>query len=219
MSDIDSTELINIIKSITKNSCPNSINFHMHSTYSDGSLTAKQIYYQAIELNIDHYAITDHHSVDAYRELVKIIESDYHDSSIFPKLWTGIEITCLLKGCLVHVLGLGFDHKSKYLLPYVDHKSAIGNELLASNVVDSIHKANGIAVLAHPARYKLPFDLLIDEASKLNFDAVETWYNYERAHNWIPSEFVCDKIFDCANSYSLLSTCGTDSHGLSLLRR
>ena len=187
MSDIDSTELINIIKSITKNSCPNSINFHMHSTYSDGSLTAKQIYYQAIELNIDHYAITDHHSVDAYLELVKIIESANLDSSIFPKLWTGIEITSLLKGCLVHVLGLGFDPSSKHLLPYVEHRSAIGNELLASNVVDSIHNANGITVLAHPARYKLPFDILINEASKLNFDAVETWYNYDRAPIWIPS--------------------------------
>ena len=75
MSDIDSTDLIKIIKSITKNSCPNSINFHMHSTFSDGSLTAKQIYYQAIELNIDHYAITDHHSVDAYIELSKFNES------------------------------------------------------------------------------------------------------------------------------------------------
>ena len=128
MSDIDSTELINIIKSITKNSCPNSINFHMHSTFSDGSLTAKQIYYQAIELNIDHYAITDHHSVDAYIELSKFNESTNKDVLNFPKLWTGIEITCLFKGCLVHVLGLGFDHNSKYLLPYVDHKAAIGNE-------------------------------------------------------------------------------------------
>ena len=44
----------------------------MHSTYSDGSLTAKEIYNQAIELNIDHYAITDHHSVDAYIELSKL---------------------------------------------------------------------------------------------------------------------------------------------------
>ena len=219
MSNLDNHKLIKIIKSITKYSCPKSINFHLHSTYSDGSLTAIEIYKQAIELNIDHYAITDHHSVDAYIELSKSNDSIYKDRSNFPKLWTGIEITCLLKGCLVHVLGLGFNHKSKYLLPYVDHKSAIGNELLASTVVDSIHKANGIAVLAHPARYKLPFDLLIKEASKLHFDAVETWYNYERAHNWIPSEFVCDKIFDCANSYSLLSTCGTDSHGLSLLRR
>ena len=219
MSNIDSIKLKKIIKSITKESCPNSINFHMHSTYSDGSLTAKEIYNQAIELNIDHYAITDHHSVDAYIELSKLEEATLNNNLSFPKLWTGIEITCLLKGCLVHVLGLGFDHKSKYLSPYIDNKSAIGNELLASTVVDSIHKANGIAVLAHPARYKLPFDILIDEASKLNFDAVETWYNYERANNWIPSEFVCDKIFDCANSYSLLSTCGTDSHGLSLLRR
>ena len=219
MSKIDSLSLINIIKSITKESCPNSINFHMHSTYSDGSLTAIEIYNQAIELNIDHYAITDHHSVDAYIELSQFKDTINNDESNIPKLWTGIEITCLLKGCLVHVLGLGFDHNSKYLSPYIDHKSAIGNELLAPTVVDSIHKAKGIAVLAHPARYKLPFDLLINEASKLNFDAIETWYNYERAHNWIPSEFVCDKIFDCANSYSLLSTCGTDTHGLSLLRR
>ena len=219
MSNIDSLALINIIKSINKDSCPNSINFHMHSTYSDGSLTAIEIYNQAIELNIDHYAITDHHSVDAYIELSKSIDLTYKERIKTPKLWTGIEITCLLKGCLVHVLGLGFNPKSNYLLPYIDHKSAIGNELLASTVVESIHNANGIAVLAHPARYKLPFDILINEASILKFDAVETWYNYERAHNWRPSEFVCDKIFDCANSYSLLSTCGTDSHGLSLLRR
>ena len=75
MSDIDSDLLINIIKTINKNSCPNSINFHMHSTYSDGSLTAKQIYYQAIELNIDHYAITDHHSVEAYIQLSKLQDS------------------------------------------------------------------------------------------------------------------------------------------------
>ena len=211
--------LINIIKSITKESCPNSINFHMHSTYSDGSLTAKEIYNQAIQLNIDHYAITDHHSVEAYIELSKFNNSIFKERPNSPKLWSGIEITCLLKGCLVHVLGLGFDPKSKYLFPYIDHKSANGNQLLATTVVESIHKANGIAVLAHPARYKIPFDILIHEASKLNFDAVETWYNYERTHNWIPSEFVCDKIFDCANSYSLLSTCGTDSHGLSLLRR
>ncbi len=219
MPNLNTIKLIKIIKSITKESCPNSINFHMHSTYSDGSLTAKEIYNQAIELNINHYAITDHHSVDAYIELNKLKDATNKDRLSFPKLWTGIEITCLLKGCLVHVLGLGFDHKSKYLSPYIDNKSAIGNELLASTVVDSIHKANGIAVLAHPARYRLPFGILIDEASKLKFDAVETWYNYERANNWIPSEFICDKIFNCANSYSLLSTCGTDSHGLSLLRR
>jgi len=219
MSNFDSLNLINIIKSIKKESCPNSINLHMHSTYSDGSLTAKEIYYEAIKLNIDHYAITDHHSVDAYIELSKFNDSKFNEKSSFPKLWTGIEITCILKGCLVHVLGLGFDPKSKYLLPYIDHKSAVGNELLASTVVESIHNANGIAVLAHPARYRLPFNILIKEASKLNFDAVETWYNYERAYNWIPSEFICDKIFECANSFSLLSTCGTDSHGLSLLRR
>ena len=219
MPNINSPSLINIIKSITKESCPFSINFHLHSLYSDGSLSPKEIYNQAIELNIDHYAITDHHSIKAYIELFEFVESNRYERKNTPKLWSGIEITCLLRGCLVHVLGLGFDHKSKYLLPYMAERSAVGNDLLASTVVESIHKSGGIAVLAHPARYKKPFDVLINEASNLKFDAVETWYNYERAYNWIPSEFVCDKIFKCANSHSLLSTCGTDSHGLSLLRR
>ena len=219
MPNIDLHNLKNILKSITKESCPYSINFHIHSTFSDGSLSPKQIYKQAIDLNLDHYAITDHHSVDAYIEINNFIDSSLLDRSLSTKLWTGIEITCLLNRCLVHVLGLGFDPFSEYLVPYIDHKSAIGNELLASTVVDSIHKANGIAVLAHPARYKIPFDVLINEASKHKFDAVETWYNYERAHKWKPSEFICDKVLDSANAYSLLSTCGTDTHGLSLLRR
>ena len=59
MTNKDFLCLKNIIKSVTKDSCPNSINFHMHSTYSDGSLSPIEIYNQALELNIDHYAITD----------------------------------------------------------------------------------------------------------------------------------------------------------------
>ena len=216
---MNSSKLKNILKNITKDSCPYSINFHMHSTFSDGSLSPLQIYNQAKELNIDHYAITDHHSVDAYIELCNLTGSSILDFSDSPMLWTGIEITCLLKGCLVHVLGLGFNPESNYLLPYITKKSVIGDELLATNVVQAIHKADGIAVLAHPARYKIPFNVLINEASKLNFDAVETWYNYERDLNWKPSEFICGKVFECANSHSLLSTCGTDTHGISLLRR
>ena len=83
MSCFDNHKLIKIIKSITKYSCPKSINFHLHSTYSDGSLTALEIYKQAIELNIDHYAITDHHSVDAYIELSKFSAREYFNISKF----------------------------------------------------------------------------------------------------------------------------------------
>tara|TARA_Y100001968_G_scaffold294948_1_gene301949 strand:+ start:530 stop:1189 length:660 start_codon:yes stop_codon:yes gene_type:complete len=219
MNKCNKDKLISLVKTIDRDSCPKSINLHMHSTFSDGSLSPIQIYNQAIDLKIKHFAITDHHSVQAYLDLSNNSDSSFLHKSFPTKLWTGIEITCLLKNCLVHVLGLGFDPRSKYLSPYVKNKSAIGNELLAVNVVDAIHKANGIAVLAHPARYKISFDILINEASKLEFDAVETWYNYERANKWIPSEFICEKIFECANSYSLLSTCGTDTHGISLLRR
>ena len=136
-----------------------------------------------------------------------------------PNFWTGIEITCLLKGCLVHVLGLGFDLASPYLDKYKNNKSVLGSDLLASTVVNCIHMAKGIAILAHPARYKIPFKPLINEAANLNFDGVETWYDYERSSTWKPSEFVCESIYKQANLLNLSSTCGTDTHGMSLLRR
>ena len=213
-------KLTETIRSIRRDSCPREVNLHIHSTYSDGSLSPTEIYNQIIDLGIKNFAITDHHSIKAYIEIEKLIIRNSKSISISqPNFWTGIEITSLLKGCLVHVLGLGFDPKSPYLDKYISNKSAIGSDLLASTVVDCIHKAHGLVVLAHPARYKMPFQTLIDEASKLKFDGVETWYNYERSTKWQPSEFICESIFKQAQKLDLLSTCGTDSHGISLIRR
>ncbi len=213
-------KLFDTIRAIRSDSCPKEVNLHIHSTFSDGTLTPAQIYNQVIELNIKNFAITDHHTIKAYIEIEKLMIRDSKFISINqPNFWTGIEITCLLKGCLVHVLGLGFDLNSKYLDKYISNKSAIGSDLLASTVVNCIHKANGIAILAHPARYKIPFQTLINEASNLKFDGVETWYDYERLSTWKPSELVCESIYKQANLLELESTCGTDTHGISLLRR
>ncbi len=213
-------KLTDTIRTIRSNSCPKEVNLHIHSTFSDGSLTPTEIYNQVLELDIKNFAITDHHTIKAYIEIEKLMIRDSKLISInHPNFWTGIEITCLLKGCLVHVLGLGFDSSSPYLDKYIKNKSAIGSDLLASTVVNCIHKANGIAILAHPARYKISFQILIEEASKLKFDGVETWYDYERSSTWKPSELICESIYKQANLLDLSSTCGTDSHGISLLRR
>ena len=213
-------KLSDTIRAIRSDSCPKEVNLHIHSTFSDGSLTPTEIYNQAIELDIKNFAITDHHTIKAYLEIEKLMIKNSKSISIDqPNFWTGIEITCLLKGCLVHVLGLGFDSKSPYLDKYTTNRSAIGTDLLASTVVNCIHKANGVAILAHPARYKISFQPLINEASNLKFDGVETWYNYERSSTWKPSELICESIYKQANLLDLSSTCGTDTHGISLLRR
>ena len=36
---------------------------------------------------------------------------------------------------------------------------------------------------------------LIDEAAKLNFDGIETWYDYNYHSNWTVSELICNSIY------------------------
>ena len=79
-------------------------------------------------------------------------------------------------------------------------------------VVKAIHEAGGLAVLAHPARYRLGHDLLIDEAARLGFDGGEAWY--DRHADGLGAQLViCEAIDRQLENLGLLRTCGTDSHG------
>ncbi len=40
------------------------------------------------------------------------------------------------------------------IAPYIQRKATTGNAYQAANVIAAIHQAGGLAVLAHPARYK-----------------------------------------------------------------
>ena len=119
----------------------------------------------------------------------------------------------------MHVIGLGIDIKSKYLYPYILGESPIGNNLQINCVTKAISSAGGLSFLAHPARYRIPFYKLIPEAKKQGLDGIEVWYDYELKQKWKPSLFVCSQIDKLTDKYSMLKSCGTDSHGLSLLGR
>ena len=66
-----------------------------------------------------------------------------------------MEMSALMKGCLVHVLALGFELNHPALQPYNRGDAVVGEPLRAEAVVKAIHEAGGLAVLAHPARYRL----------------------------------------------------------------
>lgn len=72
-------------------------------------------------------------------------------------------------------------------------------------VMDSIHEAGGIAVMAHPAEYD-SFDL-IEELVPAGLDGVEVWH--PRA-----SEEDRERILAIAKQHDLLTTGGTDFHGM-----
>jgi MFS family permease len=74
----------------------------------------------------------------------------------------------------------------------------------------------GLALLAHPARYRLPHRRLIAAAADLGFDGAEVWYDYAMRPRWQPTELVCEAIAADLERRGLLMSCGTDTHGLVL---
>ena len=215
---MDKEELINLTSKIDKYSCPHIINFHCHTKFSDGSFDPEQLLDQVFFNKLKFISITDHHTIKAhdYIEKNNILEKYPNDSF---KLIPGIEINCLLLGCLVHVVGLGINIKSNQLTPYIQGESPMGNDLHIKSVTNAIRLAGGLSFLAHPARYRIPFYKLIPEANKQGVDGIEVWYDYELKERWQASYFVCSEINKLTESLRMLKSCGTDSHGYSLLGR
>ena len=211
-------ELIELTSKIDRYSCPHIVNFHCHTKFSDGSMNPEDLLDQAFHNKLQFLSITDHHSIKAHKYISeKNLLKKYPYNSL--KLITGIEINCLLEGCLVHVLGLGVDINSDSLSPYIQEESPIGNDLQIKSVIKAIDEAQGLSFLAHPARYRIPFNILIPEAFKNNIDGIEVWYDYDLNQIWQASNFVCSEIEKLTEKYSMLKSCGTDSHGYSLLGR
>ena len=205
-----------VLAEVGPESCPNAFNFHCHTICSDGSLEPLDLIAQATRRGLTHLAVTDHHSSHAYKPMQAWLEQQRESGAAVPTLWTGMEISSLLKGCLVHVLALGFEPDHPALQPYNRGDAVVGEPLRADAVVAAIHRAGGLAVLAHPARYRLDHGLLIDEAARLGFDGGEAWYDYDMQPSWAPSPMICEAIDRQLENLGLLRTCGTDSHGIDL---
>lgn len=217
-----STEILKqVFENIDVQSCPKLFNFHMHTVHSDGRLQPHTLMEQAIAIGLKGLAITDHHSVAGYQAAKAWLEDwkwNNPDISI-PHLWTGVEINANLLDIEVHILAYSFQEEHSSMKPYLQRKITTGKEYQANKVIAAIHEAGGLAVLAHPARYKRSHLDLIPAAAEYGIDGVETFYAYNNPHPWKPSTLETIQVQQLATEYRLLNTCGTDTHGLSLLQR
>lgn len=218
-SDRSHHPLAAVLRRVAASSCPGQFNFHCHTTCSDGSLEPSSLAEQALELGLDHLAVTDHHSHQAHGPIAAIFQRRWQQGERVPSLWRGAEISCLLEGCLVHVLALGFADEHSSLQPYLQGQAVVGGSLRAEAVLAAIHAADGLALLAHPARYRLPYTRLIDAAAALGFDGAEAWYDYQQQPRWQPTPLICEAIAARLEVHGLLMSCGTDTHGLALRGR
>ncbi len=74
---------------------------HSHTSFSDGVLTPRELVLRAIDKGVDALAITDHDTVDAYRDLPA--------GEIEIRLVAGIEFSTQWENSGIHVLGLNID--------------------------------------------------------------------------------------------------------------
>ena len=89
------------------------VDLHIHSTYSDGSKTVREILVEAQDLGLNTISFTDHETCNAYNELEKINIKDYYSGNII----NGIELKSKYKEIVMDILGYGINYKKikKYL--------------------------------------------------------------------------------------------------------
>jgi predicted metal-dependent phosphoesterase TrpH len=220
--------LRSVFQSISPSSCPHEANFHMHTVHSDGNLTPKELVHQAIRIGLRDFAITDHHSIGGYLQAKQCMDhhrshndfaSEHQSRDGLPRLWVGAEVNALLLDAEVHVLCYAFNPAAEVMQPYLQGESVTGDRYLASSVIDAIHEAGGLAVLAHPDRYRRSPTDLIPEAARLGMDGIETYYAYDNPSPWRPSPKQTALVRQLGEAYNLLHTCGTDTHGMDMLKR
>ncbi len=213
-------ELREIFATVDAFSCPYTLNFHLHSRYSDGQMQPRDIVDQAVSLKVRHFALTDHHTVEGYEVArQELIYRKRSGETNLPHLWIGIEINASLLFTDVHILGYDFDPRHPAMLPYLQGKPTAGIDYQAVRVINSIHQAGGLTVLAHPARYRRSAKDLISAAAKLGIDGIETYYSYENCDPWQSTKKVTAEVKPIVEALGLFHTCGTDSHGFKITRR
>ena len=107
----------------------NEVDLHIHSYYSDGVLTPKEILEEALKKRLKVISIADHNILKGTQELINI-QSQYQEIQIIP----GVEIDVLEGEINYHILAYGFDIQntgfSKFISYVFDIKESININLI-----------------------------------------------------------------------------------------
>ena len=81
---------------------------HMHSYFSDGTMSPEELLHLAKEKKLSGISITDHDTIDGYTDKIFQLARN-----LDIMLLQGVEISSEFSSSSVHILGYGFDLKSK----------------------------------------------------------------------------------------------------------
>jgi hypothetical protein len=203
------TNIKELLKSFTKEDyMSNCVNLHIHTKYSDGAGDFKSIVQKAKEKGYKYIAITDHNTIQGYL--------DNPDMGVI----TGVEFDVWYKYIFLHLLAYGIDVNAQCMQKfYAKNKYETEKDIVRilpvrniKDLINSIHEAGGIAVIAHPACcWALNMDTFIRDLKNIGLDGVEVYYPYPRWRKYMKFAPI-GKIEQIADKYNLIKTGGTDCH-------
>lgn len=133
-----------------------SIDLHVHSTYSDGTLTPKELVCKAHEINLAAMALTDHDTINGIPEAIEAGKK--YNVEVIP----GIELSTFYNDKEIHIIGL--------YIQYMNHEFQKELESLRN-----VRRNRNIQMCRKFTELGMPLDY--DEMEKKYNDAVIT-----RAH-------------------------------------
>lgn len=137
------------------------VNLHMHTVYSDGSGTHKDIADAAIKAGLDAVIVTDHnvyvHGIEGYfgsdRKVLLLIGEEVHDQTRQPQ--------------------------KNHLLVFGAGRQMAGYAPDPQGLIDAVNDAGGISFLAHPFDLSAPLfgetDITWEDWDVQNYTGVELW--------------------------------------------
>ena len=111
------------------------IDLHVHTTYSDGSDSVKEIFENAQRTNLSAIAITDHDIIASYKEAKEY--SKTYNIQFVP----GVEVSTSINNWEYHILGYFIDDTKKEFVEFLK-KIRISRELRNVKLISLLNKLN-----------------------------------------------------------------------------
>lgn len=187
------------------------IDLHCHSSYSDGIMTPSLLAQKLKDKGVIFASLTDHDTlqgIDAFRN-----ECARHGISVI----TGIELTTEFDGRMPHLLAYGFDAENPEIRQILDkgsytHDNAVLDQTKrypsSADAIGAIHRAGGIAILAHPSKTEpdaAALEKLVDELIRFELDGIEAVYADDDTDTQ-------KRLITLVKSRKIVTSAGTDCH-------
>ncbi|WP_435211967.1 PHP domain-containing protein [Luminiphilus sp. nBUS_16] len=116
------------------------IDFHTHTTASDGALSPSELFSRAVDRGLTALAVTDHDTLAGWQAAQSL-------QSHGVALVCGVELSCLWGGATIHVVGLNVNAKSEELLEALDHLQQLRRDR-AEKIAAKLERLGAVGALA-----------------------------------------------------------------------